>query len=105
MIVCLVVKLLNQSLPIFRRQQGKDRGNLIVDPDDPLRWFFEFRRQDPSGAWATVQEYGSSDTHTWNTESAAEGVYLWQLRTRETGSTVEYEASADSEFLLSSETP
>jgi hypothetical protein len=52
------------------------------------RWWV----RDPSGRWATVQNYPASGTFSWSTSSLAPGTYQLGVWARQSGSSASYEA-------------
>jgi len=57
------------------------------------------------GATQQLQGYTSSPTATWNTTLATPGVYEFQVWTRATGSTADYEAYTSTYYTLDATTP
>ena len=52
------------------------------------------------GVWRTVRAYGAGNTYTWNTAGLASGSYRFQVWVRRSGSTKQFETSAQATFTL-----
>ncbi len=53
---------------------------------------YEFWMQPPGGAWTTLQAYSSSASVVWNTTGQPAGTYLFDIWTKQSGSSASWEA-------------
>ena len=63
---------------------------------------YRFWMQNPGGAWTIVQDYGPSNTLTWNTTGLALGGYNLEVDVRTAGTSVSYESVLPMTYSLTS---
>ncbi len=61
---------------------------------------YRFWIRPPGGAWAVVQNYGTTATYIWNTTGKAVGSYGLEADVRNVGSTSSYESTFNMPFVL-----
>jgi subtilisin-like proprotein convertase family protein len=72
---------------------------------EPLQYQFH-RYHEQTNLWALVQDYGVSNSYSWNTTAADAGSYLLQVRARRAGSSLPFESIQQSGwYFVSNGTP
>ena len=65
----------------------------------PLYQFWEIDVSGPY-TWTMIQDFSTNSTFTWDTSSATDGTYYFQVLIKDTTSNATYDTAADLEFTL-----